>query len=271
MKLSRPNIFGILNITNDSFSDGGLYIEKENAIAHAKYLLKNGANTLDIGALSTYPDAKRISASEEIARLSPILKEFKPILSKVSIDSYRTEVQKYCLALGVGYLNDTSGFSNQEFYPYLRDSKAKYIIMHSIQGTGQAQKDTKDTQKMYKDILVFFEKTLDKMYKVGISQEQLVLDPGMGFFLGSDPYNSIYVLGKLKEIKEIFSLPLLISVSRKSFLGAICHREVNERQAATLATEIFLWRIGVDYIRTHDPKALQDALVISEKIYAELE
>ena len=178
---------------------------------------------------------------------------------KISVDSYQKEVQRYALQKGVNYLNDTSAFPDSSFYAELAASKCKLILMYSIQQSGLASRQSSQARKIYTQILKFFEVRLEKLIQKGISKKRLILDPGMGFFLGSNPESSLHVLTKLRDLKEYFELPLMVSVSRKSFLGALTQQPVPRRGPSTLAAELFAWEMGADIIRTHDAAALQDA------------
>lgn len=134
--------------------------------------------------------------------------------------------------------------------------------MHSIQRLGKAQVIETVPENIFDGIIDFFSQRINSLQNSGVSSERIILDPGMGFFLGSNPETSIYVLKNIFRVKEYFKLPILVSVSRKSFLGTIVGRGVNERTPATLAAEIYISYMGVDYIRTHDVRALSDALKV---------
>ncbi len=259
----EPILFGILNVTPDSFSDGNLFLQTDKAIQQAHFLLQGGAHVIDIGAASSHPDAKKISAEEEIHRLKAVwekLQHNRGRLYKLSLDSHNTTVQRYAIEKGVDYLNDTSGFSDHTFYPELAEASCRLIVMHSIQKSGMATREsTQKKEKLYTNIIHFFEKRIGKLIQKNIEKERLVLDPGMGFFLGNHPNSSLYILNKLQELKKYFSLPIMVSVSRKSFIGEIIQKDVSYRNHGTLAAELFAYQNGADYIRTHDVSALWDA------------
>ena len=260
MKLNMPQILGIVNITEDSFSDGGLYLNYDKALEKSLKLIEDGADIIDLGAASSNPAAKEIEPQEEINRLKPVVGHLLSKNIPVSIDSFKPDVQRYALKSKVQYLNDIQGFPYTEIYPELAESDCKLIVMHSIQRLGPATVIETKPEKVFDEIIDFFLQRIKLLQNSGISSDRIILDPGMGFFLGSNPESSIYVLKNISRLKEYFNLPILVSVSRKSFLGTIVGREVNERGSATLATEIYLSYMGVDYIRTHDVRALNDAL-----------
>ena len=262
MKDFKSKIFGIVNITTDSFSDGGMFIETDKAIAHALKLVEDGANVIDLGAASSNPQTSPVSVEEEIARLKPVIKALKEKGISISVDTFKPEVQKFCMEQGVDYINDIQGFPFPEFYPDLAKSSCKLIVMHSVQRLGTATMVETNPEEVFDSMMIFFEERINALTNAGIARERLILDPGMGFFLGSNPETSILVLKRFDEIKERFSLPVMIAVSRKSFLGKICGVDAKNQLAPTLAAEIFAYKKGADYLRTHDVKSLSQALKI---------
>ena len=256
-------ILGIVNITTDSFSDGGKYLECEQALKHSKNLLAQGADILDLGAASSHPDASKVSASEELKRLNPIVSALKQAGASISIDSFSSQVQLYGIAEGVDYLNDVSGFIDESIYPQLAQSPARLIVMHSIQNakTGSARATREAAPKdVFNSICRFFDSRLAALVKAGIDESRFILDCGWGFFLGNSPEPSLEMLARLGEFKKKYDLPILVSVSRKSFLRAVTGRRLEESSAATLAAELFATLQGADYIRTHEPAPLRDGL-----------
>lgn len=257
-----PTIVGIVNITEDSFSDGGLYLQPERAVEHARELARAGAEIIDLGPASSHPDGKAVSAGEEIGRLDPVLDALLGSGVAVSVDSFLPETQIHCAGRGVDFLNDIQGFPDTDVYAPIAGTSCKLVVMHSVQRRGRATRVTVDAARIVDEICDFFDGRLDALVKGGITSDRIVLDPGMGFFLGVNADPSITVLRNLSVIRTRYGLPMLVSVSRKSFLGAITGREAAGRGAATLAAEIHAAQSGVDYIRTHDVRALRDALVV---------
>jgi dihydropteroate synthase type 2 len=252
-------ILGIVNITEDSFSDGGKYLSADAAIAHARALAMD-ADILDLGAASSNPDAKAVSADVEIARLASVVVALKADKRAISIDTFAPDVQRWALEQGVDYLNDIQGFPDLSLYPALAASSAKLIVMHSVQQRGIATRVDVSPSEILDRIHRFFDSRIAALTKAGIARERIVVDPGMGFFLGTNPETSFTVLRSIRELKEAFGLPVLISVSRKSFLRTITGRDPDSAGPASLAAELFAAEKGADYIRTHDPAALRDAL-----------
>lgn len=258
-------ILGILNITADSFSDGGRYLEPSAALGHARALAQD-ADILDIGAASSNPDAAPVALTVEIARLESVLPQLQRENIPLSIDSYAIEVQRWALQHNVEYLNDIHGFPDEAIYPELAASTAKLIVMHSVQEGGKATPMDVPPSQIMDRIRRFFESRIAVLAKAGIARDRLILDPGMGFFLGTDPETSLAVLRSLPSLKSEFGLPLLVSVSRKSFLRKITGRAPSEAGPASLTAELFASMNGADLIRTHDPKALRDSLEVWAKL-----
>jgi dihydropteroate synthase type 2 len=256
-------ILGILNITEDSFSDGGKFLEAGAALAHGEKLLRDGADILDIGAASSNLDAKTVAPETEIARLASVVPALKAKGASISIDSFVPQVQRWALAEGVDYLNDIHGFAEPSLYPELADAKARLIVMHAVQGQGIATRADIPPGEIFARAVCFFEQRVRALTGAGIARERLILDPGMGFFVGSDPENSLTLLRRLPELKARLGLPLLVSVSRKSFLRRIVGQSDAASLpvlAASLAAELFAAAKGADYLRSHAPGPLAAAL-----------
>jgi dihydropteroate synthase type 2 len=260
-RADRPGIFGIVNITSDSFSDGGRFLAPEAAIAQARKLAVEGADAIDLGPASSNPDAAPVSPEEEIRRLAPVLEALKAEGITVSIDSYQIQTQDWALKQGVAYVNDIRGFPEARLYPALAASDAKLIVMHSIQ-SGQADRRAAPEGDIVAHVSRFFAARIAALEAAGVSRARLILDPGMGFFLGPTPAPSLAVLARLGEIKARFGLPVLVSVSRKSFLRALTGRAAGEAGPASRAAELMAAENGADFIRTHEPAPLRDALAV---------
>lgn len=255
-------IFGILNITEDSFSDGGRFLEPEAALAHAEKLIEDGADALDLGAASSNPRSEPVPPDVEIARLAPVVLVAKERGWKISIDSFTSETQLWAMEEAVDYLNDIQGFSDASLYPYLAKSNAKLIVMHAVQRTGRAQKIDTDPAGIMGRIMDFFDARIDELTHAGVARHRLILDPGMGLFVGTRAEVSLMVLRRLPQLRSAFRLPVLVSVSRKSFLRKLVGRTVAEIGPGSLAAEIYAALHGADIIRTHEPKPLRDALMV---------
>jgi dihydropteroate synthase type 2 len=257
-------ILGIVNITEDSFSDGGKYLGADAAIAHARALAD--ADVLDLGGAASNPDSAPVAPEIEIARLEPVIAALKVEKRPISVDSFSTPVQRWALSQNVDYLNDIQGFTDTAFYPELAHSNAELIVMHSVQGRSRATRIDVPPASIFDRVQAFFSDRIAALTAAGVERSRIILDPGMGFFLGANPEASFEMLRRVTELKHTFNLPVLISVSRKSFLRAVTGRSAAEAGPASLAAEIFAIRQGADYIRTHNPAALRDALRVAERI-----
>jgi dihydropteroate synthase type 2 len=262
----KPTLLGIVNVTEDSFSDGGRYIERDAALSHARVLAAQGADVIDLGAAASNPDAKPVSPELEIERLAPLVDALAGDGLSLSIDSFAPETQCWALARGVKYLNDVQGFARPEIYPALAASQCRLIVMHALQGAGQVDREERTPDVVFDRILAFFEARIAALCAAGIARHRLILDPGMGFFLGGNPEISFFVLRRISELKKTFDLPVLVSVSRKSFLRAVTGRAPADSGPATLAAELFAVGQGADYVRTHEPAPLVDALAVMQSL-----
>lgn len=259
---STPKIFGVVNMTEDSFSDGGRYLDPDRAIAHGRALVMDGADVLDLGAASSNPDARAVPVAEEIHRLSPVVTAFQAQGFALSIDSFQPETQRWAMAKGVAYLNDIHGFSEKSFWPELASGTCGLVVMHAIQESWKAERRNIPPEAIWARIEDFFARRVEDLMAAGVARSRLILDPGMGFFLSSNAEASLQMLRDIPKLKQRFGLPVMIGVSRKSFLKAVVNRATNELGAASLAAELFAIFQGADIIRTHEAKPLKDALAI---------
>ncbi|MEC7583539.1 MAG: dihydropteroate synthase [Planctomycetota bacterium] len=258
-------IFGILNVTRDSFSDGGRYFDPDAAVAHGRSLIEAGADVVDVGAESTHPDAEAVSAATEIARLQPVVERLHDAKFKVSVDTNKPEVMRAMNSLSVAWLNDVAGFRTEASVAAAAEGDAGLVVMFARSGGGKAHREQRDAADVVDEALAFFDERIASLTAAGVARERLVLDPGMGLFLGAGPLPSVSMLRGLDRLRA-FGLPLLVSVSRKSFLGELTGRTTGARGAATLAAELYAATRGVEWIRTHDPASLRDALAVWEAL-----
>ena len=258
----EPLIVGIVNITEDSFSDGGRYLRPAAAVTHARRLRADGADVIELGPAASHPGSAPVTAAEERRRLGPVLEQLAADGIPVSVDSFRPQTQRFAVSGGAAYLNDIHGFDDPRMYPILAASQCRLIVMHAVQETGPATMAATDPVTVWADTCRFFAQRLAALQAAGIGRDRLVIDPGLGYFLGSTPGPSLAALARIRELKGIFGLPVLVSPSRKSFLRALTGRDVFHAGAATLAAEIFAAWQGAGYIRTHDVAAVRDALIL---------
>lgn len=256
-----PNVVGIVNLTEDSFSDGDP--DPDVAIARGEQLLRDGADWLDLGAESSNPAGAGVPEDVEIARLLPVVRHFAG-RTPLSVDTVKPAVMAAVLGAGASAINDVSAGADPESSAVMRRfPDALWVLMHARNRGARAETVERPPEGIVDEIAAFFE---DRIARVGVDRDRLVLDPGMGFFLGGTPAPSLAVLRDLRRLARIG--PLYVCVSRKSFLGALTGRGVSERGPATLAAELWAAREGARWIRTHDVRALRDALTVEVAIRA---
>lgn len=277
MHKARTQIIGILNVTRDSFSDGGRWLAPEDALARA-WELAAAADVIDIGAESTHPDAEDVSAEEEIRRLAPVVTALRAQGGgrgvRISVDCYKPEVIAAMLELGVDMINDVTGVADRSAARLLAGSDVDVIVMHNRSPRARAEHAPAAAGEMVAAVIGFFRARVAQLEEAGVAPQRLILDPGMGLFLSADPADSIAVLRAVPRIATLDGWRpgqrwrVCVSTSRKSFIGALLGprggppRQVEARGAGTLATELYAAARGVDFIRTHDAQALRDALTL---------
>lgn len=241
----RTLIMGIVNITPDSFSDGGRYLSVSDAVGHASELAKAGADIIDIGAESTRPGAVPLGVEEEWERLAPILLHIREAVDiPLSIDTYKAEIASRALACGVDIVNDVwGGLSDDRMYEIVASYAAYYVLMHN--GVGSAPIET--------DIVSYVGEWLQRQSQAamaaGIARDRIILDPGVGF--GKTQAQNLALLSRLDEIKAV-GFPVLVGTSRKSFIGRVLDLPVEQRLEGTAATVAVAVTRGVDIVRVHD-------------------
>ncbi len=255
-------IFGIVNITEDSFSDGGRYLEPERAIEHARRLAAGGADVVDLGPASSHPEAVEVSVAEEIRRLAPVVKALRSDRIPVSVDVWRPDTQAWAIEAGVDWINDIRGFDFPDFHARLADADCGLVVMHSMQHDRRASREHWTSLDVMEAVLRFFDRRVDELQRAGVDRRRLVLDPGMGLFLGADPEPSVEILRRIPELRRRYDVPVMVSVSRKSVVGALMGRHGADRTFASLAAELFAVARGAGFIRTHTPEALRDAMAV---------
>ncbi len=215
-------VFGILNLTEDSFFDESRRLDPAGAVTAAIEMLRVGSDVVDVGPAASHPDARPVSPADEIRRIAPLLDALSDQMHRVSIDSFQPETQRYALKRGVGYLNDIRDFLTLRSIPILlRRTDCRLVVMHSAQRDGIATRTGHlRPEDALDEIVRFFEARVSALRRSGVAADRLILDPGMGFFLSPAPETSLHVLSNLQKLKSALGLPLLVSVSRKSFSWA---------------------------------------------------
>lgn len=267
--MSRVKIVGIVNVTQDSFSDGGQFLAPEKAIARAKQLSLDGAQIVELGPASSHPDAEMVFDADQIARLEPVFDALDGAGINVSVDATKPAVQRYALSRGAHIINDVRGFPDPDIYRDLAKNDCRLVVMHALMEGETAALRESDPETIFDSVTRFFERRIATLAGNGIDRDRLILDPGMGFFLGTNAEASLAVLKRTGELRQRLELPIMISVSRKSFLRKITGRSIEQIGPATLAAELFAAQQGADYIRTHDVSALRDALKVTDQLTSE--
>ncbi|KGG80041.1 dihydropteroate synthase [Caloranaerobacter azorensis H53214] len=255
----RTYIMGILNVTPDSFSDGGEYLDVDKAVEHAKEMVREGADIIDVGAESTRPGAKEVSEEEELKRLILVVKRLvKEIDIPISVDTYKSRVAEEVLKLGCHIINDVWGLQRDK---NMAKVVAKYdvpvIIMHNQIGTEYK----KDIMESIKD---FLKESIKLAKEAGVKEKNIILDPGIGF--GKTPKQNMEVMRRLSELTEL-GYPILLGTSRKSMIGKILDLPPKERVEGTIATTVMGIMQGVDIVRVHDVKENLRAAKVTDAIF----
>ncbi len=255
----RPLLMGIVNITPDSFSDGGQNLDVDRAVEHALRLEADGADILDLGAESTRPGAAPVSQTDELARLIPVVERLvNRVRVPLSIDTYKAEVARQALAAGAKIINDISGLQfDPEMPRVVAESGAGVVCMH-IQGTPQTMQLAPHYDDVVAEIVDYFREQLRTLQQVGIQPEHIVFDPGIGF--GKTAEHNLDILSHIADFQSL-GRPVLIGHSRKGFLKRVLGRVVDERLSGTLGVSIALAEQGAEILRVHDVTATRDALV----------
>lgn len=255
----RTYIMGILNVTPDSFSDGGDFDSVEKALKHAKEMVEEGADMIDIGGESTRPGHTYVDSEEEIRRVVPVIKALKKEISlPMSIDTYKADVAEKALKLGVEMVNDVWGLRRDEnMANVIAKYDAEVCIMHNQDGTEY----DKDIMEAIKD---FLNESIKMALDAGIKKEKIVLDPGIGF--GKTFEQNLEVLRRLGELRDL-GYPILLGTSRKSVIGNVLHLEPKDRVEGTVATTVLGVRDGVDIVRVHDVTENLRAAKMADAIY----
>lgn len=255
----RTYIMGILNVTPDSFSDGGDFNSVDRALKHAKEMIADGADMVDVGGESTRPGHTFVDSDEEIKRVVPVIKALKKEINvPISIDTYKANVAKEALKLGVEMVNDVWGLRKDEnMAKTIAEYDAEVCIMHNQDGTNYE----KDIMEEIKD---FLNESIKIALDAGIKKEKIVLDPGIGF--GKTFEQNLEVLKRLGELREL-GYPILLGTSRKSVIGNILHLDPKDRVEGTVATIVLGIRDGVDIVRVHDIKENLRAAKVADAIY----
>ena len=258
-------VMGILNVTPDSFSDGGLFYNTDEAVRHAFQLIEHGIDIIDIGGESTRPGAKKISEEEEIQRIIPVVKQIRELSPEIiiSIDTTKSIVAQKAIQCGANIINDISGFSfDNKMIDVVRESKVPVIIMH-MQGDPSNMQNKPVYDDLIIDISSFFKSKIKLATDAGIKKKQIILDPGIGF--GKKVRDNFQLINQLNEFCKL-GFPVMIGPSRKSFIGTTLNLPVDDRLEGTAAAVAVGVMNGARIVRVHDVKEIKRVVTIVEKI-----
>lgn len=259
---NRVLVMGIINVTPDSFSDGGVFATSEDAVRRAGELIEQGADILDIGGESTRPGAAPVSSEEEAGRVLPVIKEItrKHPKTPVSIDSCKPEVVRAAIDAGAAMINDVTGLQNPEMVRIAAESQAPVVIMH-MKGTPRTMQRRPAYKDVVKEIIAFFKERVRTLQKLGV--KRIILDPGIGF--GKTANHNLRILNHLEEMTKL-GYPIMIGASRKSFMGKILGLPIDQREEATIAVNTLAVSKGAAIIRVHDVMRNHRAIKMAEAI-----
>lgn len=256
----RTLIMGILNVTPDSFSDGGCYSDPDRAVKHALDMKQDGADIIDLGGASSRPDARIASADEELERILPVIKRLAREDIIISVDTFRAEVARQALEHGAHLINDIGGLQmDPGLVEVLVKWQAPAILMHNRLQINQGQPYT----DLIADILDELAASIDKAGQAGLAPEKIIIDPGIGF--GKTPAENILIIKQLRTFKSL-DKPLLLGTSRKRFIGHTLDLDVNERLEGSLATVAIGVMNGADIVRVHDVKASKRVALMTDAV-----
>ena len=258
LDLSTPLVMGIVNVTPDSFSDGGKFNNTDKAVAHAMQLVEQGADILDIGGESTRPGATPVPLDEELNRVIPVIKALVKAGVPLSIDTYKPEVMRTAIDAGVDIVNDVCALQEDGALENVAASEVGVCLMH-MQGRPQTMQADPQYQEVVAEVTSFLAARLKAAEQAGIARERIVLDPGFGF--GKRTEHNLTLLNQLSSLQSL-GLPLLIGLSRKSVLGQFVGSGVDERIYASIAASVVSVMKGASIVRVHDVKPTVDALKI---------
>jgi dihydropteroate synthase len=258
LSLGRPLIMGIVNVTPDSFSDGGRYLDCRRAVERGLQLAAEGADLLDIGGESTRPGAEPVSEVEELARVLPVIEGLVSAGIPLSIDTQKPAVMRAAIAAGADMINDVNALLTSGAMEAVADTQAAVCLMHK-QGDPQTMQQSPRYKDPVAEVRSFLVERIAAAQQAGIAQDRIVIDPGFGF--GKNLEHNLELLRRLHELANL-GVPVLAGLSRKSMLGKITGGEVNDRLYASIAAAVLAVTKGARLVRAHDVKATRDALAV---------
>lgn len=261
--LSRPLVMGIVNVTPDSFSDGGRHLQRDAALAHAQQLIAEGADILDIGGESTRPGARPVSVQEELDRVLPVIEGLRGAPVPISIDTFKPEVMQAAIAAGALMVNDINALQDAAAMNAVAAGNDVAVCLMHKQGNPQTMQQQPHYQNVVAEVCAFLRERIAAAEAAGIQRNRIVIDPGFGF--GKTLAHNLALLGELKRLTEL-GVPVLAGLSRKSMLGAITGQDAGHRVHASVAAALIAVQRGADIVRVHDVRATVDALKVWQAV-----
>ncbi len=260
LDLTRPRVMGILNVTPDSFSDGGHFSQVDAAIQHALILIEEGVDILDIGGESTRPNATPVSLQQELDRVLPVIEGLvaHQISIPISIDTYKPQVMRAAIAAGASIVNDIKALQEEGALAVVASTDVGVCLMH-MQGTPQTMQDNPHYLDVVNEVSAFLSERVAVCQQAGIAYDRILIDPGFGF--GKTRAHNITLIQKLDALMQL-ELPILVGLSRKSVLGQVTGNDVDARLYASVAASVVSVMKGAKIVRVHDVKATVEALKV---------
>ena len=263
LDLSQPQVMGILNVTPDSFSDGGFFVSVPDAIEQARSMVLEGVAILDVGGESTRPGAKSVSAQEEIDRVIPVIDAIKQECDTIiSIDTSKPDVMREAVKAGAGVINDVRALQESGALEAANDLAVPVCLMH-MRGQPRTMQENPQYDDVIADVISFLRDRIKVCVEAGIPTEHLIIDPGFGF--GKSVAHNLTLVKRLKDF-SVLDLPVLMGVSRKSSIGTVLDKPVDQRLYGSVALATICCQLGANIIRTHDVAATVDAIKISQAV-----
>jgi dihydropteroate synthase len=256
---------GIVNVTPDSFSDGGRFLAPEQAIAHALELAADGADLLDVGGESTRPGARAVTAEEELARVGPVLAGLEDTEATISIDTSKVAVAEAALDAGAEVVNDVTALRAEPALAGLCAGRGCTVVLMHMQGTPRTMQEDPSYDDVVDDVKAFLAERIEFATAEGVAEDRIWVDPGIGF--GKTVEHNLELVRRLGELREL-GRPVVVGTSRKRFIGTLTGRDVDDRLGGTIASNVLALRAGADVLRVHDVAETRQAMVVAEAILA---
>lgn len=264
LKLDRPRIFGIVNVTPDSFSDGGLHASVAAAVAHGLKLVEEGADALDVGGESTRPGAQDVSVDVELARVLPVIEQLAQRTTvPISIDTSKPEVMRAAVAAGAGMINDVFALRREGALDVAAELRVPVVLMH-MQGEPRSMQEAPHYDDVVAEVRRFLADRIFACELAGIARSRIVIDPGFGF--GKNLQHNLGLLANLGDFADL-GVPVMAGLSRKRMIGELTGRDPGERQAGSMAAHLLAAERGAMLVRSHDVAGLRDALILLQAVH----